>query len=117
MRFFNGASTVLPGNSDRHFDSACAPFSGKFPVIAFNMALGRINSEVKILISRIAGRDPLMAFQTSLRIRRAGSIIPGEHRPIPSLSCVRFVPPNTHTLLPMLCDIEKSITDGDATVS
>ena len=101
----------------RHSDRFRTPLRRKFCVITFNRSLGRVISEVEISLLRISNKETLMVFQNGLRIRRTGSTIPGERRPNPSLNCLRFVPPSTHISPSQLCVIEKSITDGDATVS
>ena len=105
LRFLMTTSTVFPVNPDRRFASACAPLSGIF-VNAFNRALGRINSGGEIFQSRISNRYTLMATHHGLRIRWAGSIIPGGRRPMPPIRCLRYDPPNTHILLSRLCVIE-----------
>ena len=59
-----------------------------------------------------------MALQKGLRIRWTGSIIiPGEHRPDPSLSCLRFVPSNTHISLSRVCLVENRSTEVSDAVS
>ena len=80
------------------------------------MSFCPITSEVEILLSRIPKRRALMAPQKGLRIRWAGSIIPGGHRPDPSLSRLRSVPYNTHILLLRVCLVEYPSTDGAVAV-
>ena len=81
------------------------------------MSLGAITSVFEILLSHISKKGSLMDFQKGLRIRRAGSISPGEHITDPPLSFLRFVPSSTHILLSRVLLIEKSITDCDWVVS
>ena len=61
--------------------------------------------------------DLLMTFQKVLRVPLPGNMIPGDQRPNPSLSFLRFVPSRTHISRPPERIEENSVTRGDSAVS
>ena len=93
------APTVFTCNSDRRSISFCTPLSRNFSCKTSNKPGELICSEVKKSGLRISKRDLLMAFQNVSDCLSPGTMIPGEQRPRPSLSCLRFVPSSTQILL------------------
>ena len=67
--------------------------------------------------SHISSNELLITCQQVLRNVLAGTIIPGEQRPNPSLSFLRFTPPRTHILLYRERIGENPGTVGDSPVS
>ena len=68
----------------------------------------------KMSVLHTDNKAALIDFQSELRTPKARPKIPGEHRPKPSPTCLRFDPPNTQILRSRLCGDARSITDGVA---
>ena len=81
------------------------------------MLLGLITSEIKMSRSQISSNELLINFQEGLRNLLAGTIIPCEQRPNPSLSRVRFVPSIAHISLSGEWVGGNSVTGGVSTVA
>ena len=105
-------SAVFPGDSDKQFTSACAPFSRNCACNMFNRFADLKSSDAIRSLLQILDRGFLTTFQNGLDCPFSGGMTPGEHSQRPSLRALRFEPSSTQILFPMIEGWEVSFTVG-----